>query len=120
MKFIRDILERIGYYCPACERYTKTFNPPFGRRACIDCQIEDVDQHGVELHNISERYRLGIASNEDLVRKVEQLRDRFLQSKEEPRDLTIRAWLLENNMLPTQDHEIEIIKHPTNQRELKV
>lgn len=83
MKIIRDILERIGYYCPGCERYTKTFNPPHGRRVCIDCQIDDVNQHGFELRNISERRRLGIASGEDLSRKVEDLRSRFLQGKEE-------------------------------------
>lgn len=83
MKVIRDIIERIGYYCSGCERYKKTFAPPFGRRVCIDCQIDDVNQHSFELDNISERHRLGIASDEDLVQKVEQLQGRFLQSKEE-------------------------------------
>lgn len=83
MERIKALIERIGYYCPGCERYKKTFDPPFGRRACLDCQLSDVNQHGVELHNISERYRLGIASTQDVTDKVGDLRRRFLQSKGE-------------------------------------
>ncbi len=83
---IRSILKRIGYYCPGCGRYKKTFSPPFGRRVCLRCQLADANGHKQGLDELMTNWEQGIMSNTDLVSRLEYLRSRYLPSKEERKD----------------------------------
>jgi len=83
---IRNFLERIGYFCPGCNRYIKTFAPPFGRRVCLACQLADAEEHKAELDDIILQRRFCTMPDAVLQGRLGYLRGRFLPSKEERRE----------------------------------
>jgi len=83
---IKRVLKRIGYYCPGCGRYKKTFSPPFGRRVCIRCQLADANGHKQGLDEIITSREQGLISNAEMVSRLDYLSYRYLPNKEERKD----------------------------------
>lgn len=80
---IRTFFEKIGYYCPGCNRCKKVFAPPFGRRVCLSCQMEDADHHKAHLTDLISLREKGGISNSETYDRIRWMRDRYLQSKQE-------------------------------------
>lgn len=83
---IKRFCERRGYYCSGCNRYKKTFSPPFGRRVCLSCQLSDVDEHKAHLDDLILRQRMEIIGEREISERLGYMSERFLQSKSERED----------------------------------
>ncbi len=83
MKVFERFMTKLGYFCLGCNRYKKVFAPPYGRKVCLSCQLEDVSEHQAYMKDLELRQQIGILSKDDLLTRLDYLRDRFLQSKAE-------------------------------------
>lgn len=82
---IKRVLKRLGYYCPGCGRYKKTFSPPFGRRVCLRCQLDDVKGYNRGLDKIIVSREQRLMSDSVMASSLDYLKSRYLPSKEERR-----------------------------------
>lgn len=81
--WLQNLMKRFGYYCPRCDRYAKTFNPPFGNRVCLECQLASVDGHKAMITDLNFRNRMGILDDKEALERVEFMRKKYLSSREE-------------------------------------
>lgn len=77
-KWVRGIMQKLGYFCPSCSRIKKTFSPPFGNKVCLSCQLKDADDHLHLLNDISIRRGANKISDNELGLRLKNLKKTYL------------------------------------------
>lgn len=83
--WMRNLMRKIGYYCDGCNKYKKTFSPPYGHRVCLACQLGDADEHKGQLDDLIQGRRAGAIDDPETLERIGSMRERFLQSEAERR-----------------------------------